>query len=124
VGNLSWFQIGGLMAVTSSLAAGQILFKYASQRLEVDQGLWPFLLSFVSWPFVSAVCLYALSTILWTVVLIKIPLSAAYPFVAFAFALVPIAATVFLGESLSPRYWVGVSLLVAGVILITYSDVH
>lgn len=45
MGNLSWFQICGLFMVTSSLAAGQILFKYASRELQTDQGAWVFLLS-------------------------------------------------------------------------------
>ena len=60
---------------------------------------------------------YAAATLLWVRILMTVPLSRAYPFVALAFVLVPAAGYVFFHESVSLRYAAGTALIIAGVIV-------
>jgi multidrug transporter EmrE-like cation transporter len=68
--------------------------------------------------FYTACMLYAAATVLWVWLLTLIPLSAAYPFAALSFVIVPVASWWFLGEPLGGRYWAGIGLIVAGVSVI------
>ena len=61
---------------------------------------------------------YGVATIGWVLVLRQAPLNRVYPFMALAFVLVPLGSRLFLGEALAPQYWIGVALLVAGLVLI------
>jgi len=65
---------------------------------------------------VSALALYGVTTIAWVWVLQKIELGRAYPLMALAFVLVPIGSHVFLGERFQPQYFIGVALIMAGII--------
>jgi len=66
---------------------------------------------------IAGLVAYAVSALLWLVVLSRVPLSIAYPMGASAYALVALAA-VAMGEVLPPMRWAGVALLVAGVVLV------
>jgi len=48
-------------------------------------------------------------------ILMTVPLSRAYPFVALAFVLVPAAGYLFFHESITLRYALGTALIVIGV---------
>jgi drug/metabolite transporter (DMT)-like permease len=100
------------------LAAGQILFKRTATRLVGLPLPEQFLALLVQPAFYSACLLYAVATVLWVWLLTLIPLSAAYPFAALSFVIVPIASWWFLGEPLGSRYWAGIALIVAGVSVI------
>jgi drug/metabolite transporter (DMT)-like permease len=100
------------------LAAGQLLFKRTATRL-VGLPMPEQLLALLVQPSFYAACLlYAAATVLWVWLLTLTPLNAAYPFVALSFVAVPIASWWFLGEPLGRRYWTGIGLIVAGVIVI------
>ena len=100
------------------LAAGQILFKRTAARL-VSLPMPEQLLALLVQPaFYIACMLYAAATVLWVWLLTLIPLSAAYPFAALSFVIVPVASWWFLGEPLGGRYWAGIGLIVAGVSVI------
>ena len=112
---LSATQILLLLLFSLSLAAGQLLFK-----LGASQGAASLNISgafeLLTRPLIfSALVLYGLSTLLWTYLLTKIPLTTAYPFAALAFVFVPLGARYFLGESLSLRYLLGMSMILLGV---------
>src|SRR5690348_1755189 len=97
------------------LAAGQILFKRTATRLvglPIAEQLFALL---VQPSFYSAFLLYAAAAVLWVWLLTRISLSAAYPFVALSFVIVPVASWWFFGEHLGRRYWMGIGLIVAGV---------
>jgi drug/metabolite transporter (DMT)-like permease len=97
------------------LAAGQLLFKRTATRL-VGLPMPEQLLALLVQPSFYAACLlYAAATVLWVWLLTYISLSAAYPFVALSFVVVPVASWWFLGEPLGLRYWTGIGLIVAGV---------
>jgi multidrug transporter EmrE-like cation transporter len=50
----------------------------------------------------------------------RVPLSHAYPWVAVGMAIVPFLGWYVYGERLTPMFWVGVALIMAGVLVIHY----
>lgn len=96
------------------IATGQILFKLSAASLQrtgsfFDPGTMVTL--------VSAFTLYGVTTIAWVWVLQKIELGRVYPLMALAFVLVPIGSHVFLGERFQPQYFVGVAMIMTGIII-------
>jgi undecaprenyl phosphate-alpha-L-ara4N flippase subunit ArnE len=54
----------------------------------------------------------------WLHVLKRVPLSLAFTISQGTFVLVPLGAWLFLGEQVSAKLWIGIALVVAGVILL------
>ena len=106
-------QYGLLILFSAMLATGQILFKKAALA-SLGHPLPFSLLS--GWMF-AALILYAAATALWVMLLRTIPLSAAYPFAALGFVLVPLLARFLFNETLDARYGVGVALIVLGIVV-------
>lgn len=105
-----------LLSFAVLLAVGQFLFKRSALAL-TDLGLSDSLLALARLPaFYAALILYGGSTVLWVWILTRVPLSLAYPFVAVVMILVPFIGWYCFEESLSPAYWIGASLIVAGVL--------
>lgn len=63
--------------------------------------------------------LMVLNVLVFTWILRDVPLTAAMPFAAFVYILVPLGARYFFSELLSPRFWAGVVLIGCGVTLTT-----
>jgi drug/metabolite transporter (DMT)-like permease len=120
-GSLDPLRILGLLLVALTLGGGQLLFKLAAERLVVGQGPVTLLASFISRPMFAALALYALATVLWVYLLHGLALSRAYPFIALAFALVPLLAWLMLGETLGVRYWLGLAVMLTGLYIISMS---
>jgi drug/metabolite transporter (DMT)-like permease len=111
----SWRQLLELLSFPVAIAAGQILFKRAASQIDPTGGQ-SWLVQAAQLPALwAAVFLYAGATLLWVRILMTVPLSRAYPFVALAFVLVPAAGYVLFHESISLRYALGTALIVAGV---------
>lgn len=102
------------------VAAGQLLFKRVAMSLGETTGPIGLLRQVVVDPwFILATMLYIGATLLWIAALRDIPLSRAYPFTALAFALVPVGAVLFFGETLGGRYYLGLFMLLTGIALIS-----
>ena len=114
---LSLGQIVGLVTFAASMATGQVLFKLGALKAPPAEGLSGWLHLIFQPVVLSALCLYAASTLLWLWLLQRIPLTTAYPFAALAFLLVPFGGWVFFKEPLNTRYLIGVGLILGGVIL-------
>ncbi|MDE9566245.1 hypothetical protein KKI93_19925 [Xenorhabdus bovienii] len=95
------------------IAVGQILFKLSSIELHKTGSI--FSASTLAMIF-AAFALYGITTIAWIWVLQKIELGKAYPLMAFAFILVPIGSYLFLGEKFNYQYFIGVFLIITGII--------
>lgn len=94
------------------ISIGQILFK-ASANSWIETGS---LFSIkTSLTFISAIFLYALTTIAWVWVLQKIDLGKAYPIMALAFILVPIGSYLYFGENFTFQYFLGVAFIILGI---------
>ncbi|MBE3577838.1 MAG: EamA family transporter [Limnochordales bacterium] len=77
------------------------------------------IISMLTQPFVAAgLLLYAVSAVLWLVVLSRVELSTAYPMLSLGYVLVVLLSWLFFRESLSLIKVLGVLLICAGVALI------
>ena len=108
------------------MCTGQILFKKTAIILSQSyfsiniSKVFDFLLILIKIPyFFLALIVYASATIFWLFILQKIPLSIAYPFTALAMVIIPILSIFLFQEKLSPNYWIGASLIVIGIIIIS-----
>lgn len=116
---MAFTRIAGLLAVAVLLGVGQLLFKLAAERLVVGRGVGTLLGSFASSPMLAALTLYAFATVFWVYLLHGVSLGRAYPFIALAFAIVPLLSWLVFGEALTSRYWVGLGIMFAGLYVIT-----
>ncbi|MDO4682730.1 MAG: EamA family transporter [Lautropia sp.] len=96
------------------MAAGQILFKLAANSL-AETG--SFLVPKTGALLFSALSLYGLITIAWIWVLQKADLGKVYPMMALAFVLVPLASHWIFGERFQPQYFIGIVLIMAGIVI-------
>ncbi|MFW9258155.1 multidrug resistance protein [Nostoc sp. KVJ20] len=61
---------------------------------------------------------YIFMTVLWLYVLRIIPLSQAFPVLGLMYALIPIASHYLLKEQVIFSQWVGISIIITGVVLV------
>ena len=70
---------------------------------------------------IGGLALYALGAMVWLVVLARVDVSMAYPFVALGFLLTMILAIFMLGESVSLTRIIGTVLIAGGALLVARS---
>ena len=96
------------------LSAGQILFKHAAGKMDIEsKGIVEGIL--FNYALLVALVVYGVATISWIFVLLSAPLSVVYPFAALAFIMVPIFSFIFLGEDLKWTTFAGAAVIMAGV---------
>lgn len=99
------------------MTSGQLFFKRSADYLNHNLDL-RFPMNYLTNPwFYMAVSLFAISTIVWTQVLTKIPLSVAYPIVSAAYILTVLGAYFIFHESISHIGVLGVFLIMTGITL-------
>ena len=69
------------------------------------------------WTWGGIAC-YIASFLSWLHVLRFVPLSIAFPLINIVHVLVPLGALVFLHEPVSPRRWMGIALILVGILAI------
>jgi drug/metabolite transporter (DMT)-like permease len=114
-------RLAGLLVVALLLGGGQLLFKLAADRLVVGQGFGRLAASFLTIPMAGALLLYGVTTLLWVYLLHGLALSRAYPFIALAFAIVPLLGWLLLNEVLGAQYWIGLAVMLAGLYIVAAS---
>lgn len=96
------------------IACGQIMFKLSALSLKRTGSFFdPSTLLLLG----SSFALYGVMTIAWIWVLQKADLGKVYPLMALAFAIVPLGSHLAFGERFQPQYFVGVALIMAGIIV-------
>lgn len=65
--------------------------------------------------------LFGISAVFWLVVLSRVPLSVAYPFVGMSYVLVVLLSRFVLHEDVPPSRWLGVLVVAAGIVIIGLS---
>lgn len=101
------------------MAVGQILFKLAAGQINFsEKGLIASLV--FNTHLLIAVTLYMVATVLWVWILSHMPLKQAYPLNALGFIIIPLASYFAFNEGLNIGYWVGVSLIIVGVLITQY----
>jgi len=112
--------VASLLIFTVTLAIGQALFKkvgIAMRGLPLGEGM----LAVAREPALyGALALYGGATLLWIWILSRVPLSQAYPWVAVGAAVVPLLGWYLFGERITPVFWLGVALIVVGIVLVQY----
>ena len=108
--NFAW-----LTSAVLGMAAGQLLFKIAARSFATADSL---LRGLLSPTFLAALILYAGVTVVWVWQLSLVDLSRAYPFMALSFVFVPLLSALLLGESIGMSYWLGIGLIVIGVLVV------
>lgn len=108
-----------LLLCVLGISVGQLMFKLAARSLAGAAGpgeLWR--LGLNPW-FLGALATYGGATVLWVWLLRELPLSRAYPFFALSFLFVPVLGWLLMGEATTGRYWLGVSVIVAGIWIVS-----
>lgn len=110
-----WWGLLAPLTCVAVISTGQLLFKVASGALDFRRPLdSPKGLVVLG----VALTLYAGATLLWVAALKHAPLGRIYPLMALSFVLVPLGGLFLLREQVSPAYWGGVALIIAGLALI------
>jgi drug/metabolite transporter (DMT)-like permease len=110
-------RVSSLATFVLSLAAGQLFFKRVGLLIH-NRPLAEGLLVLACRPTLYlALTLYGFATLLWIWILSRVPLSQAYPWVAASIAIVPALGWYEFGERVRPLFWVGVGLIVAGIVV-------
>jgi multidrug transporter EmrE-like cation transporter len=65
--------------------------------------------------------LFGVSAVFWLVVLSRVPLSVAYPFVGLSYIAIVVGARVLLGEHVPLLRWAGVVVVAAGIVIVGVS---
>lgn len=106
-----------LLAIIQSLllAGGQVLLKFALERMLPFAMTWEFWKSvFGNWHFAACGLCYGAGSILWFHIIKNYPFSMAYPLVSLSYVFGMIAAIVFFNETVDAMKWIGVLLIMAG----------
>lgn len=106
-------QIIAILCVVG-LAIGQILFKASATLLSASGS---FFAPKTATILLAAFALYGLTTIAWVWVLQKVELGRVYPLMAMAFILVPLGSHFFFGERFQPQYFIGIALIMIGIVI-------
>ena len=62
---------------------------------------------------------YGTSSLVWLIVLSRFDLSYAYPTLASMYVILPVLSRLFLDESIPPLRWLGMVIVLAGVVLVS-----
>ncbi len=121
--NLSW-PIGLILVAVALGVSGELLFKTGvGQVPNLDltsiQGIITSIFAILSNPVILGgfIC-YGIGAVCWIFVLSRLDLSYAYPMYALMYAFIPIAAHFFLKEQIPTGRWIGILLIVTGVVVV------
>ena len=106
-------EIVALLCVIA-IAVGQVLFKVSATSLAQTGSFFAFKTAAT---LLAAMTLYAITSIAWVWVLQKVELGRIYPLMALAFILVPLGSYFVFGERFHLQYFVGVALIMIGIVL-------
>lgn len=103
---------------------GQLLLKFGMDRIGEFvfslQNIGPIALKVITNPFiVFGTGCYALSLVVWLMVLSRSEVSYAYPLLSIGYVITAVAAYFLFGESLSTIRICGIALIILGVVCIT-----
>jgi drug/metabolite transporter (DMT)-like permease len=94
--------------------AGNIFMKLGASVPLADRPLF----GIVAWQSCAGVAVFAAAVIIYSILLQWMPLNVAQSFAALQFVAVIIASTWFLGEPISLLRWLGIGLIVAGIVAV------
>jgi len=102
------------------LASGQVCFKLAVEKIDKLQWSCACFVNLLTnwWLLAGGICMIA-AMILWGYILKHYEFSMVYPITAFAYVFGMLAAIFIFHETVSPIRWIGVGLIMLGIVFIT-----
>lgn len=102
------------------LALGQVTLKVSLQQLGTFSWSWAFFSRVFTcvWFALCGLC-FALSSVLWMYIVKHFPLSQAYPLISLSYVMGMLAAVFIFHEAVPLIRWVGVALIMVGVVLVS-----
>jgi multidrug transporter EmrE-like cation transporter len=116
---MKWFynaylQIGlGALLVTAS----ELMMKTGASAQAGQMGIVGMAALRSGWTWVGILC-YCASFVSWVHVLRTVPLGIAYGLINIVHVLIPLGCRVFLNEAISPQRWLGIVLVLGGLLMI------
>ena len=113
-----------LLFAVASAATGQLMLKYGMTGAaeSVTRSGGTLLLKAATSPWViGGLVVFGISALAWLTTLSRVPLSVAYPFNALGLLAIVGSSAVILHERVTPMAWLGVLLVVAGLIIVVLS---
>ena len=112
-----WVQLGvSVVCVTAS----ELFLKAGAMETADIAGKWAWsgvFGLFSPWVWIG-ITLVILSFVTWLYVLRYLPLTIAFPVSQAVHVLIPLSCWVFLGEKVSAQRWLGIALVMAGIVLV------
>jgi drug/metabolite transporter (DMT)-like permease len=119
----AWWLI--LISVTTGVA-GQTVMKIgvsAPGATEATSNITSLVLLILRSPLVLlGLFLYGVGALAWIAVLSRLELSLAYPFLALNFVLITLSSRFLLGESVPSLRWLGILVIISGILLVARSN--
>ena len=112
--------VANLLLLSSVLliTMGQILIKFGINELAIDKGgmslVNTLFVAFGSIKIIMGIFLAGMASIAWVLLLTKIELSYAYPFMMMPIVLVSILSLFFFNESIDLTQWLGIAFIIIG----------
>lgn len=102
------------------LALGQVTLKVSLQQMGAFSWSWAFFSRAFTcvWFALCGLC-FALSSVLWMYIVKHFPLSQAYPLISLSYVMGMLAAVFIFHEAVPLIRWVGVALIMVGVMLVS-----
>jgi undecaprenyl phosphate-alpha-L-ara4N flippase subunit ArnE len=101
------------------LAGGQVFLKFATRRVEGVSFTWTFAREqLTNWWWLATGGCMVVATVLWLYIIKHFNFSVAYPMISISYVFGMLAAIFIFHESVPVTRWVGVALIMGGVILI------
>ncbi|MBI5231495.1 MAG: EamA family transporter [Coriobacteriales bacterium] len=121
---MSWHGLVYVLLAVTFVVTGQTLLKagmtlvgpIGRERLKHPGALLGSVLQ--RWQVWVGLTLYMVSAALWILALSTVPLSVAYPFLGLSYVGVAAVSVTVLGEWLTPAQWIGIVLVVLGVVIV------
>jgi drug/metabolite transporter (DMT)-like permease len=103
----------GFVAMISFTVAANIMLKIGAEVPPADR----IFLGLLGWRSAAGLALFGCGGIVYALLLRRVPLNLAQVFAAMQFVGVALAASVVLGESISPLRWLGIGFICCGIAL-------
>ncbi len=99
----------------------QGMLQIGKVSLKLDQLWYMAWRSLTNWYLLGGMLCYAVSIITWMVVLSRVNVSLAYPFLSVGYIITAVLAYFILNEPLTLQKMIGIAVICLGVIILTYS---
>ncbi len=119
-----WGAYGLIALSVLSQSAGAALFKVGSEqaRERLSEEWWAIIWTWLNPYFIGGLACLGVQTIAWMLVLRRLPLSRAYPFMACVLPVNLLIAVLYFSEQMSWNHLVGMILIGGGVVLVASAE--